>query len=179
MFYKFCYGNLKKVNNLNKILILIKIFSFRLETLKKIIFTRSKTFCNVSLSVKLSSILCPSIIAQMAMSDLQRYPSQLCLIKYELSFNVFNFSFFFHLRFIWKETCAFLVYKKRWRRKKKQCFSSQKNCQYHQHFGSYKGFKGTIANRTFPSFHELNIIHTVVDFKSQYDKIKGDLHGYF
>ena len=160
MFYKFCCGNLKKVNNLNKILILIKIVSFRLETLKKIIFKRAKTFYNVSLRVKLSNSQCPSIIAQMAMSDLQRYPSQLCLIKYELSFNGFNFSFFFICGLFGKRLAHSLFIKSNGE-EKKQCFSSQKNCQYHQHFGSYEGFKGTIPKRTFPSFHELYIIHAV------------------
>ena len=126
MFYKFCCGNLKKVNNLNKILILIKIFSFRLETLKKIIFKRAKTFYNVSLRVKLSNSQCPSIIAQMAMSDLQRYPSQLCLIKYELSFNGFNFSFFFICGLFGKRLAHSLFIKSNGEEKKNNVFQVRK-----------------------------------------------------
>ena len=50
----------------------------------------------------------------MALSDLQRYPEKLCLIKYEAWFQCFCFSklFIFIFGFSAKVTCAFLAYRK-------------------------------------------------------------------
>ena len=46
----------------------------------------------------------------MAMADWQRYPSKLCQIKFELYINVYEFvNLLFHLWFLYKVTCLFLL----------------------------------------------------------------------
>ena len=63
------------------------------------------------------------------MPEFQQCPCKLCLIKYGLDINVFVYfpTVYFHLQFLRKMTCAFLVYKKKWRRTQKKNTLIQKN----------------------------------------------------
>ena len=56
----------------------------------------------------------PTIHAQMAMSDLQRYPKKI-FVKYEIIINFFFLLFILHEGFSGKMTCTFLACKERWK----------------------------------------------------------------
>ena len=56
----------------------------------------------------------PTIHAQMAMSDLQRYPKKI-FVKYEIIINFFFLLFILHEGFSGKMTCTFLACKEQWK----------------------------------------------------------------
>ena len=82
--------------------------------------------------------------------DLQRYPCNLCLIKYELDINVFvSLNCLFSLRYPAKVICAFPFSQETHRNKHN---SSQKNDGIF-HIFSVKGFKGTVVIRALSSLY--------------------------
>ena len=100
--------------------------------------------------------------ANMAMPDVQRYPTTFVWI----STNYISIFFFkmniFTCGFSANVTFAFLVYEKRWRNSEINSFRVRKR-RYLPHFWSDKGFKGIVGNRTMLSLHggSFNITLTV------------------
>ena len=91
--------------------------------------------------------------AKISISTSQRYPLKLCLIKYDLFINVYNFEnwLFSIWGFSTKVTCAFLLQENMSELSKIKTCKLRKS-QYLPNDGSKKVFNGTIVNQTFSYF---------------------------